>query len=443
MAYAPYRKKPENLLPFEEVAFEALQRRLVSGSTYVHPSSPQRSADDIARFNAGDLRAPVYSRIGNPNNHDLEDALLLLEGSEAKIARTASCGMAAVRASLLGSVRSGDHIVASRHLFGASSAFLDQLNNFFGVEVTYIDGRDPEEWRNAAKDNTKAFFFETPSNPLLHVLDIREIARIAHDNRDILVIADNSLVSPLAQKPLALGADIICSSLTKYFSAGEFTGGVVIISEEGAKRLNRIDPSANDPEKNKYRVIGNLISGDALSPVNAFHFLGQLLTIRQTFQQHCSTAKTLADDLTAHGVPVLYPASKTHPQYAVSEKQLLKGADGALLGGGVFSVDCGGREKAFAVISTLIDYDFSPSTNFGQPRAFAVHQATNTFAALTQAQRDRNGITDGLVRISPGLEQTGFLLEAVRDAFGIAPRERNERLLAVQRYRFRNYSPEC
>lgn len=434
--------RPEAL--YEAIAREGLKRGLISQSTFVGRANAQQSAADVQRYSAGhknSVESPIYARIGNPNNDDLAAALLALEGVEAFTGRTTSCGMAAVKGALFGAVKSGDHVVASRHLFGACTSALKKLESF-GVAVTFIDGFDPQEWQDALRPNTRLFFFETPSNPLLHLVDIAAVAEIAHKNRDILVVVDNSFVSPLAQKPSALGADIVCYSLTKYFSGGDFVGGAVIISREGATRLQRLDPDANNLPTNKFNILNELSASDALSPVNAFHFLGQLLTLRDTYHQQALTARLVAEHIEAHyPLKVFYPTLKSHPQQALALKQMLKDEEGNTLGGGVFSLDCASREKAFDVINALCDYGFASATNFGQRFPIVAHQASNTFGLVAEPLRLQCGITEGIIRVSPGLEDAAYVIAAFDDVLGTQPSTQESRWNKASRHGLPHAAP--
>lgn len=359
---------------------------LTSGYAY-------RSAEMAeARF-TGEDDGFIYSRYGNPTVAMFEERLRLLEGAEACMS-TAS-GMAAVTASLLSHLQAGDHVVAARAMFGSCRYVVETLCPRFGIAASLIDGRDPANWQAAVQPNTRAFFFETPSNPLTEIIDIEAVAKIAH-KAGAMVIVDNVFATPILQKPLTLGADVVVYSATKHIDGqGRCLGGAVL----GAKDF----------------ITGDLRTflrqtGAALSPFNAWVLLKGLETLPLRMQKHCDNAALIADWLaTQKDVgQVYYPGRKDHPQHDLARQQMSAG--GALV---PFTLK-GGKQRAFRFMNAL--QIFKITNNLGDTKSLVTHPATTTHQHMGAKARAEIGITDDTLRLSIGLEDANDLIADLEQA---------------------------
>lgn len=345
-------------------------------SSYVFRSA----ADAAARF-AGELPGNVYSRYTNPTVRTFEERMAALEGAEQAVA-TAS-GMSAILAMVMSLCSAGDHILVSRSVFGATVSLFDKYFKRFGVEVDYVPLTDFSAWRAAFKPNTKLVFVESPSNPLAELVDIAALADLCHE-RGALLAVDNCFCTPVLQRPLALGADIVIHSATKYIDGqGRCLGGVVAGRSEQMKE-----------------VVGFLrTAGPTLSPFNAWVFLKGLETLRLRMQAHCASAQALAEWLEQQpGVQrVYYAGLPSHPQHELARRQQ-KGF-GAVLS---FEVS-GGKEGAWRFIDAtrLI----SITANLGDSKTTITHPASTTHGRLAPEERAKAGISDSLVRVAVGLEE--------------------------------------
>jgi len=345
-------------------------------SSYVFESA----AHAAARF-SGDEAGNIYSRFTNPTVRTFEQRLAALEGGERCVA-TAS-GMAAILATCLGLLKSGDHIVASQSIFGTTTVMFSQHLAKFGVETSFVSLTDLAAWQEAIQDNTVFLFLETPSNPLGEVADIRKLSALAHE-RDCLLVVDNCLCTPALQRPLEFGADIVIHSATKFLDGqGRCMGGAVVGSEELVG-------------KDIYGVVRTC--GPSMSPFNAWTFLKGLETLSVRMKAHCDNAQQLAEWLQAQPAvtQVYFPGLETHPQYAVAQSQ--QTGPGAVLS---FELK-GGKEDAW----TLIDATelVSITANLGDTKTTITHPATTTHGRLSPEQREEAGISDGLIRMAIGLE---------------------------------------
>ncbi len=345
-------------------------------SSYVFASA----AEAAARFDES-VKGNIYSRFTNPTVRCFEERLAAMEGAAACVA-TAS-GMAAILATCMALMKAGDHIVCSDSVFGSTIALLNRYFVKFGVEVSYVRPDDNEAWRRAIKSNTRLFFVETPSNPLAVLADIRAIADIAHE-RGVLLAVDNCFCTPALQKPFELGADLVIHSATKYLDGqGRCVGGAVL----GNEQLVGKD------------VFGFLrTAGPSMSPFNAWVFLKGLETLELRMRAHSQAALQLAQWLeTQKGVgKVHYAGLESHPQHALAKRQQ-SGCGGIV----AFDVE-GGREGAWAFIDAA--RLLSITANLGDAKSTITHPATTTHSRITPAERERAGITEGLLRISVGLE---------------------------------------
>jgi O-succinylhomoserine sulfhydrylase len=348
-----------------------------------------------ARFK-GDDPGFIYSRYSNPTVSMFEKRMALLEGAES--ARATASGMAAVTASLMGQLKAGDHLVAARALFGSCLYVVEELLPRFGVATTLVDGTDLAQWRAAMRENTKTVFLESPTNPTLEIIDIAAVAKIAHD-RGATVVVDNVFATPLLQHPLKLGADCVVYSATKHIDGqGRALGGVILASEAFiAQHVHTLLRQ----------------TGPSLSPFNAWVMLKSLetLPIRVAAQMRSAEriAEFLANDPRVSGV--LYPGRADHPQAALAKRQMKGG--GTLV---TFEVN-GGKPAAFKFANALTVIGIS--NNLGDAKSLITHPATTTHQRLKPEARAHLGITDGMVRLSVGLEDVEDLIEDLDQALGL------------------------
>ncbi|MEQ1592288.1 MAG: O-succinylhomoserine sulfhydrylase [Thiobacillaceae bacterium] len=337
------------------------------------------AAEAAARFK-GEQPGPIYARFTNPTVSMMETRLAALEGAERCVAFAS--GMAAILATVMGLMKAGEHVVASRSIFGSTVQLFSNILGRFGIETTYVSPTDPEEWRAAIKPNTKLFFVESPSNPLTEVSDIRALADIAHASGAWLAV-DNCFCSPALQKPLELGADIIIHSATKYLDGqGRVLGGAVLGSQalmDGVYTFLRT-------------------AGPTLSAFNAWVILKGMETLSLRMDAHSRNALALAQWLEAQPAVarVLYPGLPSHPQHALAMAQ-------QKTGGGIVAFELkGGQAAAWKLIDAT--RMVSITANLGDTKTTITHPATTTHSRMTPEQRAAAGISDGLVRIAVGLE---------------------------------------
>ncbi len=351
-------------------------------SGYVYDSAEQAEA----RFK-GDEEGFVYSRYANPTVAMFEARMCALEGAEA--ARGTASGMAAVAASLLSHLKAGDHIVSARALFGSCRYIVEDLAPRYGIESTLVDGRDLGAWEQAVRPNTRAFFFETPTNPTLELVDIEAVAAIAH-KAGAVVVVDNVFATPLLQRPMPLGADIVVYSATKHIDGqGRCLGGVVLGKREF------IDETLHNYLKH---------TGPSLSPFNAWVLLKGLETLSVRVARHDASAAIIADFLADRSevARVFYPGRADHPQHALAQKQMSGG-------GPMVAFDLKGDKKtAFRFMNAL--EVFSISNNLGDAKSLVTHPATTTHQRLSPEARAELGISDQTIRLSIGLEDADDLI---------------------------------
>ncbi|MCC7547695.1 MAG: O-succinylhomoserine sulfhydrylase [Burkholderiales bacterium] len=339
------------------------------------------SAAHAAERFSGAEEGMVYSRYTNPTVAMLQERLAALEDAQCCIA-TAS-GMSAILACVLGLLRSGEHIVAAQTLFGATVQLFNNWLPRLGIEVTFVSGTDPAQWRAAMRPNTRLLFVETPSNPLTEIYDIAALAELAHAHGAQLAV-DNCFCTPALQRPLALGADLVVHSATKYLDGqGRVLGGAVL-----GKRALIEEPIT--------AFLRN--AGPTLSPFNAWVILKGLETLKLRMQAHCAGALQLAQWLERHPrvKRTFYPGLPSHPQHALAQRQ--QSAGGGIVS---FVVDAG-RESAWRVVDScrLI----SITANLGDAKSTITHPASTTHGRLPPAARAAAGIEDGLLRVAVGLE---------------------------------------
>ena len=338
------------------------------------------NAEEAELIFKGEKTGFQYTRYANPTIEMFEQRLALLDGAESCFA-TAS-GMAAVFNSIMCQIKNGDHIVSSTALFGSCREILKNIIPRYGVEVTFVDGKNIEEWKKAIKKNTKIFFFETPSNPCMDIVDIKAVSDLAK-NHNIITIVDNILVSPVLQKPVSLGADMTVYSGTKHMDGqGRVIGGAILSTKKF--REETLKPFLRH-------------TGPCISPFNAWVLLKGLETIKLRVESQSNTALEIAKFLEKHKEieKVIYPFLN-HPQEELIKKQQKQG--GTVLS---FYIK-GGKEKAYKFLNNLKIFDIS--NNFGDAKSLAIHPATTTHRVLEQKDRDLQGIKDNLIRVSVGLE---------------------------------------
>jgi O-succinylhomoserine sulfhydrylase len=363
---------------------------LTQGYVYENSVSAER------RFK-GEESGYQYSRFANPTVHMFEQRMCALEGAQA--ARATATGMAAVTTALMGQVRAGDHVVASKALFGSCLYVVEEHLPRYGVTSTLVDGTDLEQWRKAVQPNTKTFFLESPANPLLEVLDIKAIAEIAHAAGATLVV-DNVFSTPLYQKPLTLGADCVVYSATKHIDGqGRCLGGVILGSEKFI-------------QDNVHNLIRQ--TGPSLSPFNAWVLLKGLETLAVRVRQQTETAAIVAEALAKHPkiTRLIYPGRPDHPQADVIRRQMTGGSN--LI---AFEI-AGGKDAAFRFQDALTLVRIS--NNLGDAKSLITHPATTTHQRLKPAARAALGITDGVVRLSCGLEHPDDIVEDLMAALRVA-----------------------
>ena len=350
---------------------------------YVYDSAEQCEA----RFK-GQEPGFIYSRYSNPTIDMFERRMIELEGAEA--ARSTATGMAAVTTAILAPLRAGDHLVASKALFGSCLYVVQDLLPRYGIETTLVDGLDLDQWQRALRPNTKSFFLESPTNPTLDVLDIPAIAEIAHSGGARLIV-DNVFATPIWQSPLSLGADVVVYSATKHIDGqGRCLGGVILSSEAFiAEHIHNFMRQ----------------TGPSLSPFNAWALLKGLETLGVRVRAQTETAGKVADALASHPKVsrLIYPGRADHPQAELVKKQMRAGS--TLVG---FEVK-GGKAAAFRCLNAMRIARIS--NNLGDAKSLVTHPATTTHQRLTPEARAELGISEGFIRFSAGLEHADDLIE--------------------------------
>ncbi|MBD2760092.1 O-succinylhomoserine sulfhydrylase [Yimella sp. cx-573] len=370
---------------FEETS-EALY--LTSGFVY-------DSAEDAEAAFKGDVDRFVYSRYGNPTVAIFEERLRQLEGAEACYAT--GTGMGAVFTALAALLGAGDRVVAARGLFGSCFVILDEILPRWGVETVFVDGPDLDQWAQALSEPTTAVFFETPSNPMQELVDMRAVSDLAHA-AGAQVVVDNVFGTPIFSRPLEHGADIVVYSATKHIDGqGRVLGGAIL----GPRDF------IDGPVQNLLRH-----TGPSLSPFNAWVLVKGLETMRLRVEQMSRSALEVARTLANHPAvkQVWYPYLESHPQYELAKRQM--GGGGTVV---TFELN-GGKSEAFALMNALQIIDIS--NNLGDSKSLITHPATTTHRRMGEEARLAIGITDGVLRVSVGLEDTGDLVRDLRRALG-------------------------
>lgn len=359
---------------------------------YMTSSFTFESAEHARALFAKEVEGNVYSRYSNPNTDEFISKMCRLEGAEAGVAT--SSGMAAIFGCLGGLLEQGDHILASRSLFGSSHQILSQILPKWGITFTYADIHSTDKWEALIKKNTKILFLETPSNPGLDLIDLEWAGKLAKAH-NLIYLVDNCFATPYLQTPMQYGADIVQHSATKFIDGqGRAIGGVIVGKE---KYIDEIQFFTRH-------------TGPALSPFNAWLFSKSLETLPVRMDRHCDNAEKLAEFLGYHPSVnyVKYPFHKDHPQNQLAKRQMKRG-------GGVvcFEID-GGFEKAKQFIDNI--QMLSRSANLGDTRTIVTHPASTTHSKLTEEERKAVGITPGLIRIAVGIENAEDILGDVEQA---------------------------
>ena len=343
------------------------------------------SAEEVAARFAGEAPGMTYSRLQNPTTEMLEQRIALMEGAEA--CRVTATGMAAMTASLFCMLGQGDHLVAGRAAFGSCRVLTDTILPRFGVETTVVDARDPQAWADAIRPNTRAFFFETPANPTMDVVDLQAVCGVARA-RGVTTIVDNAFATPALQRPLEWGADVVAYSATKMMDGqGRVLAGAVCGSADWIE--------------NKLLAFTRH-TGPNLSPFNAWVVLKGLETLDLRIRRQSDHALAVGRFLEGRVARMLHPGLPSHPQHDLAMRQM----DAA---GAIFAFEVADRAQAFALLNALELIDVS--NNIGDSRSLMTHPASTTHASVSAQARAEMGVTEGLLRLNVGLEDPADLLE--------------------------------
>lgn len=375
---------------YEKNKYGALATPIYQTSTFIFDSAEQGGK----RF-ALEEEGYIYTRLGNPTTTVVEEKIACLENGEACM--SASSGIGAITSCLWTIVSAGDHIVAGKTLYGCTFAFLNHGLTRFGVEVTFVDTRDPENVRKAMKPNTKAVYLETPANPNMYLCDIQKISEIAHKNPDCKVIVDNTYMTPYLQRPLDLGADVVVHSATKYLNGhGDVIAGFVVGKKEFIDQV---------------RFVGvKDMTGSTLGPFEAYLIARGMKTLDIRMEKHCANAQKVAEFLETHPAveSIAFPGLKSFPQYELAKKQM--SLPGAMI---AFTVKGGcdaGRKLMNSVkFATL-------AVSLGDAETLIQHPASMTHSPYTPEERAASDIAEGLVRLSVGLEDPKDIIADLKQA---------------------------
>lgn len=381
---------------FETLAIR-LQSERTSHKEHSTPLFPTSSftfddAEEMRAVFADEQHGNIYSRFTNPNCRELEEKMAALEMTDDTIA-TAS-GMSAIFASFLSFLKAGDHMIASRAVFGSTHTVLTQYLPQWGIEVSYVDPTNNIDWNNSIRPNTRMFFFETPSNPGLDIVDL-SAARKFCDQHGLLMNVDNCFATPYLQQPSRFGADLITHSATKYIDGqGRVLGGIVAGRRELIADIRKLCRS----------------TGPSLSPFNAWLLSKSLETLAVRMDRHCENAERLTSFLKDHPhvTQVVYPHHESHPSFSVAKQQMKRG-------GGLVTFQIKGsiqEGKKFLDALKLL----SLTANLGDTRSIATHPASTTHAKLSPEARHASGISDTMIRISAGLEHIADILQDIDQA---------------------------
>lgn len=375
---------------YEDNKYGALATPIYQSSTFVFDSAEQGGR----RF-AGEEEGYIYTRLGNPTNVVIEKKLADLEGAEE--AASMASGIGAISSTLWSVLKAGDHVVASKTLYGCTFALLSHGMSKFGVEVTFVDPRDPENFKNAMKENTRLLYIETPANPNMYISDIEAIANIAHEKDDCLLIVDSTYCTPYIQRPIELGADIVVHSASKYLNGhGDVIGGFAV----GSKEL--ID---------QVKLVGiKDMTGSVMGPFEAFLVGRGMRTLDIRMEKHCENAMKVAEFLESHEAvdTVYYPGLKSFPQYELAKKQM--DLPGAMIS---FEVK-GGVPAGIKLINGVKMCKVAVS--LGDTETLIQHPASMTHSPYSEEERKASDIAEGLIRLSVGLEDANDIIEDLKQA---------------------------
>jgi O-succinylhomoserine sulfhydrylase len=363
-----------------------------SSPLFLTSSFTYDNAEDMRAAFADETDANIYSRFSNPNVQEFTDRVCALEGAEAGFA-TAS-GMSAIFGTFLSFLQSGDHLLSCSSIFGSTHSLITKYLSRWGITYTYADVARPETWASLVQPNTKMLFLETPTNPGLDLIDLEWVGALTR-KAGILLVVDNCFATPIAQRPIEYGADLVIHSATKWMDGqGRVLGGVVVGKEALIHDI----------------YLFCRTTGPSLSPFNAWVLSKSLETLQIRMDRHASSALTIAGTLEGHPQlsGVRYPFLPSHPQYAIATKQMTNG-------GGIFCFELKGGLDSGRKFLDALDL-LSLTANLGDSRTIASHPASTTHAKLSEAERQSVGITPGLIRISVGLEDPADLLEDIKQA---------------------------
>ncbi|WP_141430774.1 PLP-dependent aspartate aminotransferase family protein [Bacillus sp. 03113] len=376
----------ENQFPDSQTG--AISQSIVPAVAYAFPD-----AETAAAVVSGEEEGVFYGRYGNPTLRTLENKIAALEGGEDALG--VSSGMAAISIALLGFLKQGDHVIVTKDVYGGTYSFLTSLAPRFGIQFDFVDCTDITSMMNAIKPNTKAVYIETPSNPNLTILDIQKITEVCKSYK-LPVIVDNTFMSPCLQKPLELGADVVVHSATKYINGhGDVLAGFIIGKKDVIQFMRK-------------KLMGDL--GQNLNAWESFLILRGIKTMALRVERHCSSAQKIAEFLESHPYidKVYYPGLESHPQHELAKKQM-KGM------GGIVSFEVMGglvEGKKFINSLKLAMISFS----LGDPETLVQHPASMTHASIPKEERIKFGITDGLIRLSVGLEDANDIIRDLDQA---------------------------
>jgi methionine-gamma-lyase len=368
----------------------ALDTPIYQATTFASANS-----DEMSAVFGGEKPGYMYTRYGNPTIRALEEKIAALEAGADALA--AASGMAAISSAIMGYVKAGDHAVASRSLYGAAYNFLNKKLPRMGAETTFVESLRPEDFEKAIRPNTRLIYFETPSNPVLDIIDIEALAAVGK-RRGIPTVMDNTFASPALQQPLRLGVTVVVHSATKYLCGhGDAMGGAIVGPREYISMLSR-------------EIIRDY--GGVISPFNAWLILRGTRTLHVRMPVHCANAQKVAEFLAAHPKVerVNYPGLPRHPGHAIARKQMK--AFGAIIS---FEVK-GGYEGGKKVMDGV--KIFARAASLGDTRSLIVHSASTSHRAVPHEQRIAMGVTDGLVRLSVGIEAEEDLIADLEQALG-------------------------
>ncbi len=375
---------------YKKNEYGALAAPIYQTSTFIFDSAEQGGR----RF-ALEEEGYIYTRLGNPTCSQVEGKLASLENAEAAVAM--SSGMGAITSVFWAALKSGDHVVAAKTLYGCTFAYLNHGLSRFGVEITFVDSSDPENIRTAMRSNTKIVYLESPANPNMLISDIGEISKIAHETEGCMVVVDSTYCTPYIQRPLDLGADVVVHSATKYLN-----GHGDVIAGFAAGKKDFID---------QVRLVGiKDMTGSVLSPFDAYLINRGMKTLEIRMEKHCANAQKVAEFLESHPAveSIAYPGLKSFPQYELAKKQM--SLPGAMI---AFEIK-GGLEAGRKLMNTLELCTLAVS--LGDTETLIQHPASMTHSPYTPEERTLSGISEGLVRLSVGLEDAGDIIDDLKQA---------------------------